>query len=129
NPVLIGSCLDKLVRGEPRNVRGRLHESTVVRYLQRYLLKNDTIGFFGPVGWATRSADLAGLRVAPGAGLLAARTTHFEMWAVDEFARALARRPELSDWLVARRALAATVTGGVLRRPMRPPVELTADEV
>src|SRR5690349_12546624 len=38
NPALIGSCLDKLVRGEPRNVRGRQHESTVVSYLQRYLL-------------------------------------------------------------------------------------------
>jgi hypothetical protein len=129
NPALIGSCLDKLVRGEPRNVRGRLHESTVVRYLQRYLLKNDTIGFFGPVGWAALSPDLAGLYVTPGEGLLAARTTHFEMWAVDEFARALARLPELSPWLVADRALAVTVTGNVLRRPLRPAVELTDAEV
>jgi hypothetical protein len=129
NPALIGSCLDKLVRGEPRNVRGRLHESTVVRYLQRYLLKNDTIGFFGPVGWAALSPDLAGLDVTPGEGLLAARTTHFEMWAVDEFARALARRPELSGWLVPRRALAVTVTGKILRRPLRPAVELTEAEI
>ncbi|OLB77877.1 MAG: hypothetical protein AUI14_14865 [Actinobacteria bacterium 13_2_20CM_2_71_6] len=129
NPVLIGSCLDKLVRGEPRNVRGRLHESTVVRYLQRYLLKNDTIGFFGPVGWAKLSSDFAGLHVAPGDCLLADRTTHFEMWAIDEFARALARRPELSDWLIPRPALAVTVTGRILRRPLRPAVELTAGEI
>jgi hypothetical protein len=129
NPALIGSCLDKLVRGEPRNVRGRLHESTVVRYLQRYLLKNDTIGFFGPVGWAELSPDQGGLSVTPGETLIASRTTHFEMWALDVFARTLARQPELSSWLVPRRALAAMLTGHVLHRPMRPAVELTEDEV
>ena len=129
NPALIESCLDKLVRGEPRNVRGRLHESTVVRYLQRYSLKNDTIGFFGPVGWATLSPERLGLEVWPGPELLAARTTHFEMWAVDEVARALAQRPELSGWLIPRPALAAVVTGGVLHRPMRPVVQLTEAEI
>jgi hypothetical protein len=129
NPALIESCLDKLVRGEPRNVRGRLHESTLVRYLQRYLLKNDTIGFFGPVGWATLAPERAGFEVTPGEGLLAGRTTHFEMWAVDEVARSLARRPELRGWLIPRRALAVTVSGGFLRRPMGPPVRLTDAEI
>jgi hypothetical protein len=129
NPALVGSCLDKLVHGEPRNVRGRLHESTVVRYLQRYLLKNDTIGFFGPVGWATLSPDAVDLHVVPGEGLLTVRTTHFEMWAVDEVAGALAERPELSGWLIPRPALAVTVAGGMLLRPLRPPVALTATEV
>jgi hypothetical protein len=129
NPALIGSCLDKLVRGEPRNARGRIHESTVVRYLQRYLLKNDTIGFFGPVGWVELSPDVSGLRVRPGGELLAARTTHFEVWAIDEIAQALAARPELADWLVPRRALAVTVTGATLRRPLRPLVELADAEI
>ena len=129
NPALIGSCLDKLVRGEPRNVRGRLHESTVVRYLQRYLLKNDTIGFFGPVGWVTLSPDLPGLSVTPGDSLLAARTTHFEMWAIDELARALARLPELAGWLIPSRALAVTVTGRFLHRPLRPAAELADAEL
>jgi hypothetical protein len=129
NPGLIATCLDKLVRGESRNVRGRLHESTVVKYLQRYSLKNDTIGFFGPVGWATLSPAVADLHVVPGDDLLAGRTTHFEMWAIDEVAGALARRTELSDWLVPRPALAVAVTGDVLLRPLRPPVRLTAQEV
>lgn len=129
NPALIGSCLDKLVRGEPRNVRGRLHESTLARYLQRYLLKNDTIGFFGPVGWAALAPDRAGLAVTPGERLLRARTTHFEMWAIDEVARALARRAELRGWLVPRRALATSVRGGLLRRPLGPPVPLTDAEI
>jgi hypothetical protein len=129
NPGLIGSCLDKLVRGEPRNVRGRQHEATVVSYLQRYLLKNDTIGFFGPVGWATLSPETDGIDVAPGADLLAGRTTHFEMWAIDEFSRALARRPELSGWLIPRRVLAVAVTGRLLRRPLRPAVELSEAEL
>jgi hypothetical protein len=129
NPALIGACLDKLVRGERRNVRGRLHESAVVRYLQRYLLKNDTIGFFGPVGWVELSPGVAGLPVTPGEELLAGRTTHFEMWAIDAFARALARQPELSGSLIPRPALAVLVTGRTLRRPLRPAAELTDAEV
>jgi hypothetical protein len=110
-------------------VRGRLHESTAVRYLQRYLLKNDTIGFFGPVGWATLAPERPALEVTVGEDLLAARTTHFEMWAVDELARSLARRPELRGWLTCRRALGTTVSGGLLQRPLGPPVRLTEAEV
>jgi hypothetical protein len=128
NPGLLGSCLDKLVRGERRNVRGRLHESVVVRYLQRYALKNDTIGFFGPVGWVTLAPEEPGLTVTAGQALVRARTTHFEVWAIDELARALASRPDLAGWLVPRPALAVTVRAGVLNRPLGPPVALTGAE-
>ena len=57
------------------------------------------------------------------------RTTHFEMWAIDAFARALAGQPELSGWLIPRRALAGLVTGRTLHRPLRPAAELTDAEV
>ncbi len=36
-----------------RRSKQRQRELVIANYLQRYCLKNDTIGFFGPVGWAT----------------------------------------------------------------------------
>ena len=57
NPKLVSQCLDKAAAGEPRNVRGRNHELAIAGYLQRYCLKNDTIGFFGPVGWSRWADD------------------------------------------------------------------------
>jgi len=52
----IRSGVDALLREAPRaGARGskqRQHEELVANYLQRYCVKNDTIGFFGPVGWA-----------------------------------------------------------------------------
>ena len=45
----------RLTRGpEPakRNSQQRQHEALVASYLQRYCAKNDSIGFFGPVGWS-----------------------------------------------------------------------------
>src|SRR5689334_12423950 len=37
--------------GPARNQRQRNHEELVANYVQRYCVKNDTIGFFGPVAW------------------------------------------------------------------------------
>ena len=95
NRALIATCIDKAAAGEPRNVRGRNHESTIAGYWQRYCVKNDTIGFFGPVGWAHWSAGDAAIRVASGPGLLRRRTTYLEVWAVDAVARALEQEPAL----------------------------------
>src|SRR5207245_9044309 len=36
-----------------RNVAERRNEELIANYVQRYCTKNDTIGFFGPIGWAT----------------------------------------------------------------------------
>jgi hypothetical protein len=36
----------------------------IANYLQRYCLKNDTIGFYGPVGWADAGSGAAGLAAA-----------------------------------------------------------------
>jgi hypothetical protein len=49
----------------------RQQERLVTRYVQRYCAKNDTIGFFGPVGWAAMDASPGGIgggaqRPAPG---------------------------------------------------------------
>lgn len=131
NPSLIPNCVDKAAAGEPRNVRGRNHELTIVNYLQRYCLKNDTVGFFGPVGWARFDSepDSAALSLTHGAGLLRRRTTYFEGWAVEAVARVIAARRDVWPWLVPRVVPSASLTGWTVRRPFHKPVTLTAHQM
>ncbi|UNO43342.1 lantibiotic dehydratase [Streptomyces sp. MST-110588] len=130
NRALVATCLDKAAAGERRNKRGRDHEKTIAAHLQRYALKNDTIGFFGPTGWAswTDAPQDLPLRVVPGPRLLARRTVYFESWAIDALARALAADPALRPWLVPRRDPAVVLDGDLARRPYGAPLRLTAAE-
>jgi len=123
--------IDVLLRHGPgtgrRTARRRRHEALVASYLQRYCAKNDTIGFFGPVGWSWID-DEAGVRVraaAPG-HMIAARVTYLEGWAV----RAVLARHEtaLRPWLVPRRIPSIRVDGMELRLPLGLPRPLTAAE-
>ena len=61
--------IEPLLRRTPgansRSSKHRQHEEMVATYLQRYCLKNDTIGFFGPMGWARFSSHGDALRVDP----------------------------------------------------------------
>ncbi|WP_171074145.1 lantibiotic dehydratase [Nonomuraea basaltis] len=130
NPQVVRVCLDKVAGGEPRSLReGRRHELTITSYLQRYSLKNDTVGFFGPLGWARIGPEDTGVSVVPGPGLLARRTTYFEGWAIDAIAETVAARREVWPWLRPRMEPSATLTGGVLRLPFRKPATLAAAEV
>lgn len=127
NPVLIGTCLDKAAAGEPRNVRGRNHELAVTGYLQRYTQKNDTVGFFGPVGWARADPAEPEFTVEPGPDLLRRRTTYFEVWAIDELARAIADQDGVLPFLVPRGEPACRLAGRTLHIPLRRPVPLSAE--
>ncbi|MFF7338403.1 lantibiotic dehydratase [Streptomyces sp. NPDC008163] len=126
NPDLIANCLDKAARGEPRNVRGRNHELAITSYLQRYALKNDTVGFFGPVGWATADPSVPSFGARPGPDLLRRRTTYFEVWAIDELARAIAAQEGVLPWLTPRPEPACTLAGQLLHLPLRRPARLSA---
>lgn len=98
------TCLDR--PGPAPGERGsavRKRESAIAGYLQRYTTKNESIGFFGPVGWAEWAPDTAAATVKPGPGLLSRRTVYFESWAVDAVCSALAARPELRAGLAPRR--------------------------
>ncbi|MFE0589822.1 amino acid adenylation domain-containing protein [Micromonospora echinospora] len=111
--------------GDRRDSRHRQHEALVATYLQRYCVKNDTIGFFGPVGWARITDAAPALAVHHGAAPLARRTVYLENWAVVELAEALAARdPGLRPWLVPRRMPFLAVLGDELRMPLTPPVDL-----
>ena len=123
--------IDVLIRRGPepvkRNTKSRQHEALIASYLQRYCAKNDTIGFFGPVGWS-QFDDGRGIRVTHAAaeGILAGRVTYLEGWAV----RAIMadHLTALRPWLVPRRMPFVGLDGTLLRLPLAPPVPLTPAE-
>jgi hypothetical protein len=128
NPGLAQRLQDAGV-GAARRSKDRGRELVIANYLQRYCLKNDTIGFFGPVGWASAAPGTAGLVVVPGEQLLARRTTYFELWAIDKVAAAIARQGRALGWLRPRRTRSVFLDGDVLHRPHRKPVTLTDTEL
>lgn len=126
NPTVVDYCLDKMTNGSPSKVRRR--ELKVAGYLQRYATKNDTIGFFGPVGWARWTDGPETVGVRPGTGLVRRREVRLELWAVDALAAALSRDPGLTPWLAPRRSPADLLIGSTLHRPRGAPVRLSADD-
>src|SRR5258708_25656181 len=53
-----------------RNQKQREREQLIANYLQRYCVKNDTIGFFGPVAWGEITATGPALVANPGPSLV-----------------------------------------------------------
>lgn len=129
NPDMVVNCLDKITAAPARAHKSRERELAVTAHLQRYCLKNDTIGFFGPVGWASLTTGSNDLVVAPGSTLLAERTTYFEVWAIDQVARVIAERGHASGWLRPRRNPSVLLVRNHLHRPRRKPVVLSGGQV
>jgi hypothetical protein len=104
--------------GEPgergRGSRQRQHEELIASYLQRYCVKNDSIGFFGPVGWIRFAPESKRLAVRPGRDLIARSGIFFEHWALDTLAATLAARPELKPWIAPRLRPAFRLEGNQL---------------
>ena len=70
--------------------------------LQRYSVKNDSIGFFGPIGWARLSDERTGLTGESPRGLLARRNLYFEVWCIDALAKTINEIPGIKLWLPPR---------------------------
>ena len=64
----------------------RSNEALVANYIQRYAMKNDSIGFFGPVGFASITSTEETITVNPGPALLATRNLYFEGWCIEALA-------------------------------------------
>ena len=98
--------IEPLLRRTPdtssRSSKHRQHEEMVATYLQRYCLKNDTIGFFGPMGWGRFGAHGDALRVEPGAEILEVRNVRFEGWCIDALADTLSQDKRMRPWLSPR---------------------------
>ena len=81
----------------------RKKENLVASYLQRYCTKNDSIGFFGPIGWARISTGTHNFSVRPGQSLLSSREVYFECWAIDALCERLSQDATLRPWMRPRR--------------------------
>ena len=128
NPAIVTNFLDPLPGKRSANARTRSNQVTVAMYFQRYTLKNDSIGFFGPITWATIDEELAGFTVLPGPNLVAQRATHFEVWAIDAVAQAFAGTPGVEPWIRPERAPGSILIDGTLYRAWRRPHELSEVE-
>jgi hypothetical protein len=85
-----------------RTSHRRQHEELLARYIQRYCVKNDTIGFFGPVGWAQFRESDSFIQSQPREPLIETRNVYYESWCIDTLAEALSKQEELRPWLIPR---------------------------
>jgi hypothetical protein len=106
----------------------RQREELVAHYWQRFCVKNDTIGFFGPVGWGRWDLTTDGVRVDPGTGFLADSRVYFASWAIDALAKSLGADPELRAWTPPRRVSFVRAHDGLVHLPGRPPQPIGAAE-
>jgi hypothetical protein len=109
-----------------RNKKHRQHEQLVAIYLQRYCIKNETIGFFGPVAWGKIDFDCPTLELISGPGLIKQRHAYFENWMVDSVAERLSGIPGMKWWIPPRLAPYLRVDEGKLFSIGRPPQPLDA---
>ena len=97
-----------------RDKKRRQHEQLAASYLQRYCVKNDTIGFFGPVAWGQMERAGPAITAIPGESLIAERRVYFETWAIDEIASALSNIEGMRQWIPPRLPPYARVEAGGL---------------
>ncbi|MFB9392282.1 lantibiotic dehydratase [Streptomyces coeruleoprunus] len=107
--------------GAGRTSMPRQREELVAHYWQRFCVKNDTIGFFGPVGWGRWDLAREDIAVDPGAGFLADSQVYFSSWAIDALARSLDADPALRAWIPPRRIPFVRIEDGAVRVPGRRP--------
>ncbi|EFE71047.1 lantibiotic dehydratase domain-containing protein [Streptomyces viridosporus ATCC 14672] len=112
---------------DKRSSMPRQREELVAHYWQRFCVKNDTIGFFGPVGWGRWDpAAPHAVTVDTGSGLIAESTVYWASWGIDALARTLDADPGLREWVAPRRVPFVTVDGDRVRVPGRRPVTVGA---
>ncbi|MCP4445501.1 MAG: hypothetical protein GY811_09185 [Myxococcales bacterium] len=93
--------------------RHRRAEQMVASYLQRYCVKNETIGFFGPQGSGTITTGSTWSAV-PGPKKLKTRRVYFEHWAIAALASRFSLDSELRAHLAPRLSPAMSLDGCVL---------------
>ncbi len=122
---------DHLLRqpGERRDSQVRQHELLVARYLQRYCSTNESIGFFGPVGWCDFSETGPAVVLHPGPALLAERQVRFEYWVIDALAEVLLAYPGLRAELPPRLAPGMRIEANLLRGSLGRRTKLEAGQL
>jgi hypothetical protein len=89
---------------QKRGFKERQNEELIASYIQRYSAKNDTIGFFGPVGWARFVSEGDAITARPGPGLIKKSSMYFEHWCIDALANKISEDERLRPWIAPRRS-------------------------
>ncbi|MFF5656689.1 lantibiotic dehydratase [[Kitasatospora] papulosa] len=114
-----------------RSSMPRQREELVAHYWQRFCVKNDTIGFFGPVGWGRVDRSVGGVEIDAGEGLTESSSVFFSSWSIDALARTLSADGRLMAWIPPRRIPFARLErrdgGGVVQLPARPEQPVPAE--
>ncbi|MFE2723401.1 lantibiotic dehydratase [Kitasatospora sp. NPDC059327] len=105
---------------EGRTFKQRQREEFVAHYWQRFCVKNDTIGFFGPVGWGSFDTTRPGITVDPGTGLTASSEIFWSSWSMDALAREIGADPAVRAWTAPRRVPFVRLEEDAVRLPGRP---------
>ena len=130
NHRLMDGAIRPFLRWDPadkRHAKHRRREELIASYWQRYCVKNDTIGFFGPSGWG-KLDDCARTRFAPGERLLRSSEVFFEAWAIDRLAEAIEEIPGMREWLMPRRLSSLKLDGDTLVKPVGRRVKLAPEQ-
>jgi surfactin synthase thioesterase subunit len=115
------TALDSVRRAGPderSHDKRRAREQAIGRYWQRYTAKNDTIGFFGPICWATLTDRTPTTTITAGPALVRRRMVSFEWRALAAFGDRIAADPATRRWLPA--GLHAPFSLADERRVLRP---------
>jgi hypothetical protein len=131
NHRLIDGTIGSFLRWDPakdkRSKSQRRRELLIASYWQRYCVKNDTIGFFGPSGWG-KLDDCAWTRFTPGERMLRSSEVFFEAWAIDRLAEVIEEIPGMHEWLMPRRLSFIKLDGNALREPVGRRVMLSPEQ-
>ena len=131
NHRLMDRAIRPFLRWDPakdaRRRSRRREEELIASYWQRYCVKNDTIGFFGPSGWGSLG-DGARTRFAPGERVLRSSEVFFEAWAIDRLAEVIEKIPGMRAWLTPRRLSFINLDGNALVEPIGRQVVLAPEQ-
>ena len=122
----LDSIIQKSLSCKVRNSNQRRDEELIALYWQRYCTKNDTIGFFGPVGWAQFVPDVEYISIKPGQHIIGSRKLYWEVWAIEELGIAILRKYGIQPWITPFLTPLTRIEGMILHRPGIAPIRLTA---
>lgn len=122
NRAAMREAVDALLEDSQDNSKTRQRQRLVAKYWQRYTVKNDSIGFFGPIAWADVDPAIDSIALEHGPSLVKRRVHRFEQWAIAALAEHVSAMPGVQTIFTPRRKPFSWLDGDTLMLgPPTPP--------